>query len=817
MKMIARRPALAALVLLIAGILVHNSLPPRPLAWLAAIVLLLLIALWRLHNSLICAACVAAAIVLVGAASAQLAMLFFPADHISLFTDNTDRLADLEMRILAPPRLSAQTSATRWTPPTQLASAEVTAVETLTGWRPATGRVSVKLEPPLDQLSAGQTIRALGFLTRPHPPDNPGEFDFAAYERRQGILADFRVRRSAGVLILHDAGEPLLVRLREGARRLLADGFPRERNVDESFLRMLLLGDADPQLDFLREDFQLTGAAYQLSISGLHIAILGGFLLLVLRIARVAPSRAIWISLIFVAVYAAVALPSQSGWRALLVCVATAIGWLARRRTDGLQVLAIALIAILLISPADLYDPGLQIGAAAVLSLILFSRPVWHFFAGLRESEAIRIGPRPERGAISNAARMIATTALASAVIWVWVLPLVALYFQQTSPWAIPGGLLLLPLTVAALLAGAGKILLTLICPWLAATWAAAAIVLAELLRHAVSRLAHLPAAGVAMAPPAWWVFVVYYALLLLPMIPWRRTAARWAARLAWIPACSALLALPPSVLGKTFLGGGPGGVRITLLSVGSGQTAIVRVDGGRTFIIDCGSTTVSDLYRDVIHPYLLHEGVRRVDDLFLSDTDTSRISAAADVIAAYGNPIVHLTPLFRRHATGNLTSLALMDLLDRRGPPPNLLAAGDGLAVGAGATLQVLWPPADYAMTSSDCGMVLKLSCAGRSILFPADIGVAPESALLKHPDLLKSDVLIAPRHGSADSSTAAFLRAVNPSLIVCSSGQTLTRQEQAFDQLAKSRSVYRTDRLGAIDVKIGGDGKIAVSTFLH
>jgi competence protein ComEC len=666
---ITRRPAVAALLFLIAGILCNEIVPPRPLVWLGLVAALLLIALWRLRDGFFCTVCLAAAIFLIGAAAGQLAMLFFPADHISLFTGSADRLADLEMRILEPPRLTGETSATRWAPPAQMALAEVTGVETLTGWQAATGRISVKLEPPVDQLAAGQTIRALGFLARPRPPTNPGEFDFAAYERRQGILADFRVRRSSNVVVVRDDGRPPLVRLRQGARDLLAEGFSRERGVDEAFLRMLLLGDAAPQVDFLREDFQLAGAAYQLSISGLHIAILGGFLLLVLRIARVSPPTAIGISLIFIAVYAAVALPSESGWRALLVCVATAVGWLARRRTDGLQILAVALIAILMIAPADLYDPGLQIGAAAVLSLILFSRPVWEFFSGLGEAEAIGVGPRPERRAIAAAGRVIGGVALASAVIWVWVLPLVAFYFQQTSPWAIPGGLLLLPLTVAALLAGAGKILLTLICPWPAGTWAAAALIPAALLRHAVSRLAHLPAAGVAMGPPAWWVFLVYYGLLLLPLIQWRRSAARWAARLAWIPACAGLLILPPAVLAESFLPGASMGVRVTLLSVGSGQTALVRVEGGRTFFVDCGSTTATDLYRDLIHPYLLHEGVRRVDDIFLADADTSRISAAADTIAGCGNPAVYLTPLFRRHATGNLTAVSLMDLLDGHGP----------------------------------------------------------------------------------------------------------------------------------------------------
>jgi competence protein ComEC len=405
---------------------------------------------------------------------------------------------------------------------------------------------------------------------------------------------------------------------------------------------------------------------------------------------------------------------------------------------------------------------------------------------------------------------------LASAIIWVWVLPLIAYYFQQISPWAVPGGVLLLPLTVVALLAGAGKIILTLLCPWFAGAWAAAALFPAVLLRNAVARLALLPAAGMAMPPPAWWTFIFYYALLLLPLIPWRRSGIRWVARLAWIPACCALLALPSSTLAQTILPGMTGGLRVTFLSVGSGQTALFRVNRGENFFIDCGSSTDSDLYTRVIHPFLLHEGVRRIDGLVLSTPDYDHISAAAEIIRSYAPTAVHVTPFFRTRAAA-VTSQTLLNLLDTRGPPPTLLAAGDRLSVGPGATLQVLWPPRGGTMSAANSGMVLKLAFAGRSILFPADIETAPQLALLTHPDLLKADVLVGPRRGSAENCTPAFLRAVNPRWIICSNDPALNKKQLLFDQIAQPRPVYRTDSRGAIDLTIRADGTMDISTFVH
>ena len=100
--------------------------------------------------------------------------------------------------------------------------------------------------------------------------------------------------------------------------------------------------------------------------------------------------------------------------------------------------------------------------------------------------------------------------------------------------------------------------------------------------------------------------------------------------------------------------------------------------------------------------------------------------------------------------------------------------------------------------------------------MLFPADIQDAPERELLKHPELLRSDVLIAPHHGSAEITTADFIRAVHPRFILASNAEKLTHKQRVFDSLAKNYPLYRTSRCGAIDVIIEPSGEIEVQTFL-
>jgi beta-lactamase superfamily II metal-dependent hydrolase len=75
---------------------------------------------------------------------------------------------------------------------------------------------------------------------------------------------------------------------------------------------------------------------------------------------------------------------------------------------------------------------------------------------------------------------------------------------------------------------------------------------------------------------------------------------------------------------------------------------------------------------------------------------------------------------------------------------------------------------------------------------------------------------VLIAPHHGSAEVTTAAFLAAVDPSLIISSNDRTLTMKQRHFERISGNRALYRTHNCGAITLAIAPDGALRVEPFL-
>ncbi len=822
---IAARPAVGAAVLFIAGIALHTILPPRPLVWIVAIALLAVGAIVCYRITAPCSACIAGALLLCGVAVAQLEAYFYPADHISSFATDEMRLAQLEMRIDTPPRvLSAPFGRFRSLPPKQVATATALRVRTWSGWAEASGQMLVQIAHPHPRLALGQHVRVVGMLQRPGPAMNPGQFDWSSYYREQRILASVQIPEASNLTILSaDAPSPL-ARLRDHSRRLLATGFPANRSLDHALLRALLLGDSDPELRDVQDQFRRTGTGHHLAISGLHIAVLGGFVFLILRVLCAPPRLASWIVVAFVVLYGLAALPSPPVVRSVLLCVAFALGIVQRRSLDGIQLLSLSVLAMLIYHPLDLYNAGFQLSFGVVLGLMIFATPMMRFLTSFRDRDKQVADQltRP-RDALDAAARwtdeMILATIASGLVAWFVSMPLIAYHFEQLNPWAIPASIALAPIVFAALIGGLLKIVLTLLWPGAAGAWAAMATGPVALMRHAVDWLAMLPGSDVPMPAPPVWLIALYYGAMFLIFLPTIRPGLRWCLRGAPLAACVALFLLPFTTGASRPEPAAPDELRLTLLAVGAGQCCVIEPPSGRTVLVDAGSTSLADLTLKCLGPFLRHRGVTDVDTIFISHANYDHFSAVADVTSAYDVREVLTAQQFRGQCAGNAPGEAMLLRLDELERPPRSVAPGDELPLGRRTRIEILWPPRGLSASpelANDESMVLRLRHGDRTILFTGDIQEAALRTLLKDPASLKADILVAPHHGSCEPSTAAFVAAVNPSVILSSNDRTLTTKQRNFEKLIGSRELYRTHRCGAIAVKIDRNGQIIVRPYL-
>jgi competence protein ComEC len=138
------------------------------------------------------------------------------------------------------------------------------------------------------------------------------------------------------------------------------------------------------------------------------------------------------------------------------------------------------------------------------------------------------------------------------------------------------------------------------------------------------------------------------------------------------------------------------------------------------------------------------------------------------------------------------------------------------------GIQLDILYPPRNFMdqkesdrwRSTNNNSLVVKVSYGEASFLFAGDIMAPAERELveLAGSRRLSSRVLIAPHHGSRSSSSAHFLQAVDPEVVVvsCSRNGRFSFPHPEILKRYKDMgvSIFRTDLNGA--VRLSADGQL-------
>jgi competence protein ComEC len=202
------------------------------------------------------------------------------------------------------------------------------------------------------------------------------------------------------------------------------------------------------------------------------------------------------------------------------------------------------------------------------------------------------------------------------------------------------------------------------------------------------------------------------------------------------------------------------GTFELVAADMGQGHAVLLRTST-HSLLYDTGPrySAETDAGQRVLVPLLRAWG-ERLDRIVISHQDSDHSGGAPAVMAMQPQAEV-LTSIAAEHP---LQQLGAMRRCER----------GQSW-VWDGVRLEVLHPSAaDYErkLKPNALSCVLRVSAPNTSALLAGDIEAVQEQDLLQSGQTLQADWLLVPHHGSATSSTQAFLEAVQPSVAIVQAG---------------------------------------------
>ena len=258
-------------------------------------------------------------------------------------------------------------------------------------------RIRVSLRPgtvAATGIRPGDAISVFAILNPPPPPFIPGGFDFAQGAYFQGIGAVGFVPGKPRLIMAQPTSLRLafvlkLNQLRWTLSQALVDTIePAFGKAIGGFAAALVTGDQAWVPDQMVQSMRDSGLAHILSISGVHMAIVGGFVFFSLRLilasipwlALRVPVKKVAAALGIVCVLAYLALSGSPApaVRSAVVAVIAFTAMLLDRRALSLRALAIAALVVIALTPEAVLQPGFLmsfVATAALLALAETHRP----------------------------------------------------------------------------------------------------------------------------------------------------------------------------------------------------------------------------------------------------------------------------------------------------------------------------------------------------------------------------------------------------------------------------------------------------------
>jgi ComEC/Rec2-related protein len=664
-------------------------------------------------------------------------------------------------------------------------------------WKPALGTIVVTTPGTLaSNFFAGQRVEIFGVLALPPLPVAEGLFDYRAHLRQKGIY--FQLKTSSPgdwKLLSTNQTPPLSDRFRAWSERTFAYGLP-ETDEPLKLLWAMTLGWKTALTGEVAAPFRESGTMHIFAISGLHIALIAGILVAILRAVQV---PRFWCGLVVIPLlwfYTAATGWQPSAIRSTIMMTIIIAGWALKRPSNLINSLAAAAFIILLYDPRQLFQASFQLSFFVVLSIALFMPPLEKLRDRLLQADPLL---PPElilrwRRWLNSSLRIILTWLAVSLAAWFGSWPLTAYYFHLFSPVTLLANLLIVPLASAALACNLGSLICGAWLPWATVLFNFSGwfwMKLMLIISHAVIKP---PGAFFYVRSPALADFAIYYGAMLAVMSGLAFKKKWRAGTLICITGIAVFYGWRWHDVRQTTV--------LTVLPLNGGSAVFVQSGkSAADLLVDCGDTNAVGF---ITEPFLHAHGVNWLTQFALTQGDMRDMGGAQLLCDHFSVKRVITSPVtFRSHVYRQ--TVASLDQIPGR---HKIVSRDDSFGAWT-----VLHPAAtNHSSQADDNALVLKGEISRVRILLLSDLDRPGQEVLLSQTNDLRADVVVTGLPEKGGAVCDALLDAIQPKVIIVADSEfpATKRASATLRERLEQRHVpvFYTRETGAVTLVIKPDG---------
>ena len=620
-------------------------------------------------------------------------------------------------------------------------------------------------------LEIGDIYEFEGNLRLPKPKNNYGGFDYRLYLKTVNVYSYINAKSykfvKKGNLFLH---MDKLFDLRESIKNIIYE------NIDDSSSSSLLMGIifSDKGVDSeIKENFNDSGLAHVLAVSGMHIGLIYAFLIFILDLFGLSTRSKNFIVIPFLMIYIVLSGFTPSAMRAGLFCIILSFAKMQKfKDPDSLSITLFIASILLLANPLLLFNLSFQLSFLSVIGIV-FLTPILNFF--IYDKDLKKKAP---------ILTFVLRYSFVCIVCQIFTFPVIVNSFTKVPLLSIISNLLVVwAVAPVMILSIVGMVLNKLIFSSIIF------FIIKLLLQYMVivtDTISNFSFNSLELFHLNIFYIIIYYYIvfMLFRYISFNKITMFF---LCLIIVCS---------IGFSRYQSGDG-LNVHFLDLGQADGICVITKDKKCIFFDGGNTFGRDNTSFVLSPFLNYFHIKEIDTAFITHTDSDHYEA-----------MTGLKTSIKRAYIPKTDKKDVLNLSENI----NIANKNEVVKIDDDTKVTILTEVKDISRENNENNIVYLLEHKSNKILITGDMTYNQEREILEENNI-DCEILKSAHHGSFDELSDEFLEKTSPDFVIIQSGNNpYNLPNDEYIKLLKGKGIkyFNTRDNGAIHFEIKNNIKL-------